>query len=32
VLYHGRLIWVLVDGADQRAIMVHSSMNSFDVL
>ena len=28
----GTLIWTLVDGAGQDAIMVHSSMNSFDVL
>ena len=28
----GRLIWVLVDGAADTAIWVHSSMNSFDLL
>ena len=28
----GGLIWVLVDGANDTAIMVHSSMNSFDLL
>ena len=26
------LIWIVVDGADQASIMVHSSMNSFDLL
>ncbi len=28
----GKLIWVLVDGAAEDRIMVHSSMNSFDLL
>jgi len=28
----GALIWVLVDGAAEGAIVVHSSMNSFDLL
>ena len=27
----GRLIWVLVDGAGAASVMVHSSMNSFDL-
>ena len=28
----GMLVWTLVDGADLAAIMLQSSMNSFDVL
>jgi serralysin len=31
-LPQSRLIWIVVDGADQAAIMIHSSMNSFDLL
>ena len=31
-LPQSRLIWVVVDGADQAAIILHSSMNSFDLL
>ena len=27
----GKLIWVLVDGAGEASLMVHSSMNSFDL-
>ena len=27
-----RLCWILVDGADEAAIMLQSSMNSFDLL
>lgn len=28
----GKLIWVVVDGSADAAIMLHSSMNSFDIL
>ena len=28
----GRLVWILVDGADETSILLQSSMNSFDLL
>ena len=31
-LPQGLLVWTIVDGADQAAILLHSSMNSFDLL
>lgn len=31
-LPQNRLVWVLVDAADETAILLHSSMNSFDLL